>query len=64
MGRVASVGKSTSYNNMLMNKLKSLYEAPTTDVLVVRFEGAILTGSITTQSKTMPSFIEDAEEDW
>ena len=28
-----------------MNKLKSLYEAPTTDVLVVRFEGAILTGS-------------------
>ena len=47
-----------------MNKKKSLYEAPTTDVLVVRFEGAILTGSITTQSKTMPSFIEDAEEDW
>ena len=28
-----------------MNKLKSLYEAPTTDALVVRFEGAILTGS-------------------
>ena len=28
-----------------MNKKKSLYEAPTTDVLVVRFEGALLTGS-------------------
>lgn len=28
---------------MRMNKKKSLYEAPTTDVLVVRFEGAILT---------------------
>ena len=26
-----------------MNKKKSLYEAPTTDVLVVRFEGALLT---------------------
>ena len=30
---------------MLMNKKKSLYEAPTTDVLVVRFEGALLQGS-------------------
>ena len=28
-----------------MNKLKSLYEAPTTDVLVVRFEEGVLTGS-------------------
>ena len=28
-----------------MNKIKSLYEAPTTDVLVVRFEGALLTVS-------------------
>jgi len=26
-----------------MNKNKSLYEAPTTDVLVIRFEGALLT---------------------
>lgn len=32
-------------NNMLMNKKKCLYEAPTTNILVVRFEGAILTGS-------------------
>lgn len=30
---------------MHMNKIKSLYEAPTIDVLVVQFEGAILTGS-------------------
>lgn len=30
---------------MHMNKTKSLYEAPTTDVLVVRFEGALLQGS-------------------
>ena len=29
-------------NNMLMNKKKSLYEAPTTNILVVRFEGALL----------------------
>ena len=28
-----------------MNKMKSLYEAPTTNILVVRFEGAILIGS-------------------
>ena len=28
-----------------MNKKKSLYEAPTTDVLVVRFEEGVLTGS-------------------
>ena len=26
-----------------MNKMKSLYEAPTTDVLVVRFEESLLT---------------------
>ena len=30
---------------MRMNKMKSLYEAPTTDILVVRFEGALLTVS-------------------
>ena len=30
---------------MHMNKIKSLYEAPTIDVLEVQFEGAILTGS-------------------
>lgn len=51
-------------NNMLMNKKKSLYEAPTTNILVVRFEGALLTGSNKAQSKAMPSFIEDTEEDW
>ena len=27
-----------------MNKMKSLYEAPTTDILVVRFEENILSG--------------------
>ena len=48
----------------IMIQTKQLYEAPAAETLVVRFEGAILTGSITTQSKTMPSFIEDAEEDW
>ena len=36
---------------MLMNTNKRLYEAPTTDVLELRFEGALLTlsggGSIT-----------------
>jgi hypothetical protein len=39
------MGKINILKNMRMNKKKSLYEAPTTDVLVVRFEGAILTGS-------------------
>ena len=29
-------------NNMLMNKKKSLYEAPTTNILVVRFEGMLM----------------------
>ena len=29
-----------------MNKKKSLYEVPTTDVLVVRFEGALLQASV------------------
>lgn len=28
-----------------MNKIKSLYEAPTIDILVVRLEGGVLTGS-------------------
>ena len=32
-------------NNMLMNKKKSLYEAPTTNILVVRFEERILQNS-------------------
>ena len=36
-------------NNMLMNKKKSLYEAPTTNILVVRVEGSLLTGSNGTQ---------------
>ena len=31
---------------MLMNKLKSLYEAPTTDVLVVRFEENIMSPGV------------------
>lgn len=30
---------------MHMNKKKSLYEAPTIDVLVVQFEESVLTGS-------------------
>ena len=30
---------------MRMNKKKSPYEAPTTDILVVRFEEGVLTGS-------------------
>ena len=33
-----------------MNKIKSLYEAPTIDILEVRFEGGILTNSIDTLS--------------
>ncbi len=43
---------------------KHFYEQPTLMVLVVRFEGRIMTGSVTTNSTAMPSFIEDEEEDW
>ena len=32
-------------NNMLMNKKKSLYEAPTTNILVIRIEESLLTVS-------------------
>lgn len=32
-------------NNTRMNKIKSLYEAPTTNILVVQFEEGVLTGS-------------------
>ena len=39
-------------NNMLMNKKKSLYEAPTTNILVVRFEGALLTVSGDMEAKS------------
>ena len=38
-------------NNMLMNKIKSLYEAPTTNILVVRFEGGILQNSAKMSAK-------------
>ena len=34
-----------------MNKIKSLYEAPTTDILVVRFEESLLV--VSTQSNTI-----------
>ena len=47
-----------------MNKEKQTYLSPETEILVVRFEGALLTGSNNAQSMAMPSFIEDAEEDW
>ena len=47
-----------------MNKKLSLYEAPTIDVLVVRLEGGILTGSNNAQSMEILSFIEDEEENW
>ena len=47
-----------------MNKIKSLYEVPTINILEVRLEGAILTGSNNAQSKAMPSFTEDEAEDW
>ena len=47
-----------------MIQTKQTYEAPEAETLVVRFEGALLTGSNNAQSNAMPSFIEDAEEDW
>ena len=47
-----------------MNKIKSLYEVPTINILVVRLEGVILTGSNNAQSMDMPFFIKDTEEDW
>ena len=48
-----------------MNKKQLLdYESPTTQLINLRIESGILTGSIDAQSNAMPSFIEDAEEDW
>ncbi len=35
---------------MRMNKKKSLYEAPTIDILVVQFEGALLQASVRSNS--------------
>ena len=43
---------------MHMNKKKSLYEAPTIDILEVRFEGALLQGS-----NGIKSIAEDEVED-
>ena len=48
-------------NNMLMNKKKSLYEAPTTDILVVRFEGSLLL--VSTQSNRIQNATIDSWED-
>lgn len=46
-------------NNMLMNKKKSLYEAPTTNILVVRFEGALLQGSVKVNAIQSLSYDDD-----
>lgn len=35
-----------------MNRIKSLYEAPTTDILVVRFEESLLTVSGNMEAKS------------
>jgi len=35
-----------------MNKIKSLYEAPTTDILVVRFEGVVCSSPLQTLGLT------------
>ena len=53
------------YNLYFMSNNKLLYEAPVAEALVVRFEGKILQGSVNVQSSsTMPTFVQDAEEDW
>ena len=50
-------------NNMLMNKKKSLYEAPTTDILVVRFEGVLMqSGRYSTKGTELMTV--DSEEDF
>ena len=41
-------------------KEKQLYTAPAADLLVVRFEENVMSA----QAKSMPTFIEDSEEDW
>ena len=47
-----------------MNKERMAYIAPTSELLVVRFEQAFLTGSVNAQSSLMPTFTLDDEEDW
>ena len=42
-----------------MNKKKSLYEAPTIDILVVQFEGALLQGSVDANAIQSLSYDDD-----
>ena len=49
---------------MLMNKKKSLYEAPTTDVLVVRFEGMVCTSPNGTNSSNRTEYLISGPEDY
>ena len=49
-----------------MNKIKTTYERPTTDILVIRFEGGILTNSLdeqgySTQRGGVPTLGDDDE---
>ena len=51
-------------NNMLMNKKKSLYEAPTTKVLVVRFEGMVCTSPNGTNSSNRTEYLISVPDDY
>ena len=46
-----------------MNNEKLLYEAPTAQTFVVRFEGSILTGSGFSETQKNEFFTTDLEED-
>ena len=48
---------------MHMNKIKSLYEAPTIDILVVQFEGMVCTSPGFSDSMKNEYFGYDPEED-
>ena len=47
-----------------MNKTKSLYEAPTTDVLVVRFEGMVCTSPNATNSTNRTEYFTYGGDDY
>ena len=51
-------------NNMLMNKKKSLYEAPTTNILVIRFEGMVCTSPNATNSTNRTEYFIYGDDDY
>ena len=46
-----------------MNKIKETYERPTTDLLVIRFEQGLLTGSVKWGASNQAATMDDEDDD-